>query len=647
MPEYLAARAAAQRHDRRVLIVSTILFVVCLVGGGILLRPINEMRRERQLVLDPETMRGLPPSLELAGKLGPLRALMIDIAFIRYERLKEQGKNYEAYQLAQIISSLQPRFPGVWAYNAWNMAYNISVAYYSPEARWKWVTNGIRELRDKGLVYNPREIALYKELGYIYWHKIADFLDDEHMSYKRAMAVEMERVLGAPPPALSTAEVIEHFRPIAEAPEDLDAFLASDPEAARISAQLTELGLPPDERLLDFVARYMRPEARLFDLTKDHTPDDPRHEQRLAIVRSADHSAALERFLAVVRSKVLREQMRLDPKWMYELMQRFGPIDWRAAWAHALYWSSYGDKVCEGVINLNPHDSMNTVRFIFFALKYAVSRGKMILVPNFDKPLESYIDFMPDARYVPYLFDAYLDYGKRQFGDDPEFREGTPGRNYMSGFFNWVEEAIGLLYIEGGEENLRLATKYYDHLRTHNLSPSGRPQERYLKPLREFVLGNIKEQMETYKQSQVIINGFISAAMTRLAANDVAGFQTNMQAAKECYDYYMVDKLGDVQDRRLMQPLQVMIAEQLIGFLQDPRRHILTRIWLWERMDLRTRQLVWDEVKPFLEELCARHDPPLDRERAFPEPPGMDTFRKDETPLRFLRQKGAEQGERK
>ena len=47
--------------------------------------------------------------------------------------------------------------------------------------------------------YWPDSIALYKELAWIYWHKIGDFLDDEHMNYKRALAAQMERVLGPPP----------------------------------------------------------------------------------------------------------------------------------------------------------------------------------------------------------------------------------------------------------------------------------------------------------------------------------------------------------------------------------------------------------------------------------------------------------------
>lgn len=144
----------------------------------------------------PRQITGLPPDLALLGKLGTFRALAIDWAFIRADRLKEEGKYYEAYELHDTICKLAPRFPKVWVHAAWNMAYNISVAQYTPEARWQWVSNGIKVLRDGGIHYNPKSVTLYKELTWIYWHKIGDFLDDEHLNYKKALAVEMEAVLG-------------------------------------------------------------------------------------------------------------------------------------------------------------------------------------------------------------------------------------------------------------------------------------------------------------------------------------------------------------------------------------------------------------------------------------------------------------------
>ncbi len=203
LPQHLKARHSAERREWVTQAFALAVVAVCFVGAGLLVGPISEIRKERQLVIDPASIKGLPPDIALLGKLGTFRALAIDWASIRADRLKDEGKTYEALQLHLTVCRLAPRFPKVWINAAWNMAYNISVMKYTPEARWQWVQNGIRILRDEGITYNPKAVSLYKELAWIYWHKIGDFMDDEHLNYKRALAVEMEQVLG-PPPVLCT-----------------------------------------------------------------------------------------------------------------------------------------------------------------------------------------------------------------------------------------------------------------------------------------------------------------------------------------------------------------------------------------------------------------------------------------------------------
>ena len=121
-------------------------------------------------------------------------------------------------------------------------------------------------LRDKGIQYNPTSVAIYKELAWIYWHKIGDILDDEHLNYKKALAIEMEQVLGPPPITLEDEEYFAWFREIVDAPRDLEALIRDDPKIASLVAKLEAIRLRPDESLLDFVARYLRPELKLSDL---------------------------------------------------------------------------------------------------------------------------------------------------------------------------------------------------------------------------------------------------------------------------------------------------------------------------------------------------------------------------------------------
>jgi len=474
MSRQLAARQTAIRRERSVQILAVAIALMSLVGAALLARPINRMRLEKQLVIDPDTIKNLPPELALLGKLGTFRALAIDWASIRAERLKEEGKTYEALQLHEMVCALAPRFPNVWVYAAWNMAYNISVSQYSPEARWQWVQNGIRLLRDKGIQYNPKSVTLYKELSWIYWHKIGDFLDDEHLNYKRALATDMERVLGAPPVALTDAEYFAWFRKIVDAPRDLEQLLAEGSDLAPIVGRLKSVGLFPDQSLLEFVARHIRPELRMSQLRAETAEQDPALLRQLAVVTDPEQQNLLEHLLAAVRSNVLRTQLRLDPTVMFELMQRYGPLDWRNAYAHSLYWADMGDRVSRGHENLNIFDQRNNARFVFYSLQNMVLKGRITLWPNFDDPFVSYIELTPDTRYIPFLYKEYLRLGKEHFGDDPRFKEGTPGPVYMTGFVTNMAHWIQLLYLEGGKSNLQLATSFYAWLRENNPHPDGK-----------------------------------------------------------------------------------------------------------------------------------------------------------------------------
>ena len=69
--------------------------------------------------------------------LGGFRCIIADVMWVRASRLQEEGKYFELVQLADWITKLEPRFPEVWAFQAWNMTYNISVLFTTPEDRWR------------------------------------------------------------------------------------------------------------------------------------------------------------------------------------------------------------------------------------------------------------------------------------------------------------------------------------------------------------------------------------------------------------------------------------------------------------------------------------------------------------------------------
>ena len=647
LPEHLRSRQEAKRRESGVLIASAVVAVVCVAAAGFFLAPMNKIRQERQLVIDPSTLQGLPPVLALLGKLGTFRALVIDWASIRAARLKEEGKTYEALQLHLTVCALAPRFPTVWVNAAWDMAYNISVMQYSPQARWKWVCNGISTLRDKGIQYNPTSVAIYKELAWIYWHKIGDILDDEHFNYKRALAVEMEQVLGPPPITIEDEEYFAWFREIVDAPRDLKALIRDDPRIASLVAKLEEARLKPDESLLHFVARYLRPELRPSDLiAEDYEERDQLLERRLALLTDKSTREARAKLLAAIRAKTLRERYKFDVGFMYELMEQYGPLDWRNAFSHTLYWSSYADEKCRGRATVSRTDAINTARIIFFALQTLIDRGRIVLYPNFDEPFDSYLDMSPDIRYIPYLYDTYLRLGKAHFHDHPDFVEGTAGPNYKHGLVTAMHNWIQYLYFAGGKKNLDLAENYFAWLRENNPHPDGSTQSRYLKTLDAFVMDDIRNQLHTFRAAGGLIRSLVTRGLKHYSLNQPRQAVTLMERAKQCRAYWMKGADTARNERVFMQEFPVILRDQIEQFVESPTIKPLFKARLWKHLPLFPRQLAYDALLPYFEKMCAAQEPPWSTRIAFPEPPGMEEARKREVRTVGKRRKDVDQGKR-
>ncbi|NLH16476.1 MAG: hypothetical protein GX455_07855, partial [Phycisphaerae bacterium] len=145
-------------RDRLIVLASAILGCGLLGLAGTRLAPLTQSRQEMGLVATTP-LENAPPSLAFATvAMGAFRGLVVDVLWMRADHLKEKGLFFDAKQLAEWITTLQPRFAAVWDFHAWNMAYNISVAVPNTqwEERWRWVRNGYELLRDKAIPLNPK-----------------------------------------------------------------------------------------------------------------------------------------------------------------------------------------------------------------------------------------------------------------------------------------------------------------------------------------------------------------------------------------------------------------------------------------------------------------------------------------------------------
>jgi hypothetical protein len=178
-------------------IILLLLAAALLFGSGQLQKSLNRNRAQLGLTIS-EPLQNAPPILAFTTvALGGFRGLISNFLWIRSNDLQQDDKFFEAAQLATWITDLEPHFAEVWAYQAWNMAWNISVQFKDFSDRWRWVQHGIELLRDNGLRYNPDDTLLYQQLGWIFQSKMGQNLDDANVYYKSEWADEMTPFFGA------------------------------------------------------------------------------------------------------------------------------------------------------------------------------------------------------------------------------------------------------------------------------------------------------------------------------------------------------------------------------------------------------------------------------------------------------------------
>lgn len=250
--------------------------LLLLIGSGTRHADLVAMRKTQHLQeVAPEDTTPLVAITTVA--FGGFRGLVADALWVRANKLQEEGQFFELVQLAQWITQLEPRVPEVWSFQAWNLAYNISVLFPEFEDRWRWVNHGIDLLRKEGLTHNPNSATLHWDIGWMFQHKIGMEFDTAHRLYKQKLGQQVEELFSdghLPDGEISTAT----------AQQLADRFSMR----AGVMRQLDDAYGPLDWRLPDTHALYWS--TRGLSLVKD-----PHRERMLRRMRMQSLGALMRR----------------------------------------------------------------------------------------------------------------------------------------------------------------------------------------------------------------------------------------------------------------------------------------------------------------------------------------------------------------
>ena len=575
-----------------------------LVVSNHQLSSIVDARKEMKLVSSSEPLENAPPSLAFASvALGAFRGLLVDVLWMRADNLKQAGQFFDAKQLADWITILQPRFAEVWDFQAWNMAYNISVAMPNtqPQERWRWVKNGIELLRDQAIVKNPNNILLYRSLGWIFFHKMGGVSDDAHKYYRLQLALAMKPLLDP--------QTNESYEKLAVAAADW-ASLVADLAVAKLAEDF-EKADPNFGQGVKMIPNY---------LAMRQLPQ--RWQGAYAVVNKYRDTPQLEKFDYFARANQLRSVWKMDPTVMLDLNRQYGPIDftdpnfsrrlplnWEHPCVHSLYWGAVGLKVA-GKPGEYRGDEMNTDRLVFHSLQELFRTGKIVI---YDTPVPVDLNNVPidqreNAPTVQIAKSLFLFPDLRMF--DSYDRVMTAGVDKYSkleddpvsvknGHRNMLTNAVVTFYQSGHQD---YALRIYNELR--RLYP--RPQ--FNVGLIEFVRSQIKEELQSLTINDAVesIHGMLVDGYLQYALNQDDLAYGREQMAKEIYDRYQKEWESEKVKRvDLPEDFGVLRYLALNSFLNDDMYPPNLRAALLGRIKIEKPQL-YEQLKAKAEELMRR-----------------------------------------
>lgn len=491
----------------------------CLVVGSLLQPAMTRVRAD--FALHEDVLAQMPPELVIATTaLGGFRGLLVDAVWLRARKLEIDGKFWELVQLYDWIGKLEPHLDRIWAYNAWNMAYNVVAQLKNSEERWQWIWRAIETLRDQGLKYNPRSVEIYRELSWIFFQKISRETDEHQLYYKHRLALHVMEKLQIP------AVPVLNVERLAEAPLTRDELnrqlLAEEGERLRWF-----FGVADNVREFDVVQAYL-------DARQDRTKIPPERRRRGNEPAFANIWRRIQDFLLAER---LRTHFGLDPRKMLQLEKEYGQMDWRLPDPHAIYWATLG---LERSQNLDLKERIKLHRIILFSLCQLYRQGAITYMDN--DPYGDII-FTYNLRYVDpvdRLYRKLIDEYKNPKGKDAiDFSDSL-----RDGHMYHLQESLFLLYFAGlqkdAERYLKMLQRDYPSDRWKDLS------------LEEYIYGQIKKMVEewgTYAQVRNLIDNLLVQTLINLAVGRTDLAVMYEAFAKRAYLWFREDFVMHRQDR--------------------------------------------------------------------------------------------------
>jgi hypothetical protein len=253
------------------------------------------------------------------------------------------------------------------------------------------------------------------------------------------------------------------------------------------------------------------------------------------------------------RVKLLEEKFKMDPKWMREVDEHYGPLEWRLPETHAIYWAYVGLEKTKKE-KLKKDDFISLRRVIFQSMQMAFHRGRL-LFPN--KASAEFI-YGPNLDIIPRASRAY----EEMMDQEPDKRE-----HLGNGHKNFLKTAVYFLYTYN---RMTDANKWFSYLREKY--PTSLPPNQGLD---DFALSKVTEDVgeTSHDRVKAVLEGLLTSAYVNLAIGEDDLAVSYDRFAQRLWQRFM-SEIGEKSEKRVGLPPVSKLKEDILSQLLDPQAGI-------------------------------------------------------------------------
>lgn len=262
------------------------------------------------------------------------------------------------------------------------------------------------------------------------------------------------------------------------------------------------------------------------------------------------------------RVRLLRERYKMDPKWIKEVDDRYGPLEWRLPETHAIYWAVLGLETTSDE-KLKKDDLVQLRRVIFQSMQLAFHRGRI-----FPRTVEDRLVYGPNLEIIPRANQAYLDMMEA---------EPAQAETIRTGHKNFLKSAVYFLYTHNRRKE---AQKWFEVMQETYPSTEHPDVPPPHVSVDQFAIERVTEDISgtSHDRVKMTIMGLLVDSFVSLALGDEDKAVGMNLYAQRIHNYYQSQVKGTASQERIgMEPFQVL-RNEVINQLLDPESGLVPEV---------------------------------------------------------------------